>query len=107
MRKSVPDYGATTSASDSCPISKKHFDQARSRMLRSRLGGGLRANENVHDLELRRPKSTGSIATCTGTMQSSMLICVAIVRAVEISKGHYQDSVLLALWGIVESTACE
>ena len=75
MRRSGPDYGGTTSASDSSPVSsKEHFDQTRSRMLRRRPGGDLRANENVHDLELRRPKSTGSITTYTDSMRGSMCL---------------------------------
>ena len=74
MRRSGPDYGGNTSVSDSPPLSKDRFDQTHSRMLRRRPGGDLRANENVHDLELRRPKSTGSITTYTDSMQGSMYL---------------------------------
>ena len=76
-------------------------------MLRRRLGGDLRANENVHDLELRRPKLTGFIATYTGTMQSSMFVCVTIARAIEMSKETHQHGGFLALCGIIESTLCK
>ena len=36
-----------------------------------------------------------------------IIICVAIARAIEISRGTHQDGVLLALWGIIETTACK
>ena len=75
MRRSGPDCGETTSASDSPPVSSKgQFDQPAGRMLRRRPGGNLRDHENVHDLELRRPKSTGSITTYTDSMQGSMYL---------------------------------
>ena len=35
------------------------------------------------------------------------IISVAIARAIEISRGTHQDAVLLALWGIIESTTCK
>ena len=75
MRKSGPDYEGTTNASDSPPASSKgQFDQSGGRMLRRRPGGDLRANENVHDMELRRPKSTGSITTYSDSMHGSMYL---------------------------------
>lgn len=37
----------------------------------------------------------------------TIIICVAIARAVEISNRSHRDGVLLALWGIIESTVCE
>ena len=37
----------------------------------------------------------------------TIIICVAIARAVEISSKTHKDGVLLALWGIIESTVCE
>ena len=74
MRTSGPDRsGEATTASDSPPTSSKgQFDQPAGRMLRRRPGGDLRANQNVHDMELvPRPKSTGSITTFTDSMHSS------------------------------------
>lgn len=38
---------------------------------------------------------------------ATIIICVAIARAVEISSRTHKDGVLLALWGIIESTVCE
>ena len=35
------------------------------------------------------------------------IICVATARGIEISRGTHQDAVLLALWGIIESTTCK
>ena len=50
-------------------------DCPRSRMLRRRPGGDLRANQNVHDLEqLPRPRSAGSITTCTDSTRGSGLL---------------------------------
>ena len=75
MRTSGPEYGGTASASDSPAVSLKgQFDQPGGRMLRRRPGGDLRANENVHDMELRRPRSTGSITTHTDSMHNSMYL---------------------------------
>ena len=37
----------------------------------------------------------------------TIIIGVAIARAVEISRPTPKDGFLLALWGIIESTACE
>lgn len=36
-----------------------------------------------------------------------IIILVAIARAVQISRKAFADGVLLALWGIIESTVCE
>lgn len=36
-----------------------------------------------------------------------LIILVAIARAVQISRKAFADGVLLALWGIIESTVCE
>ena len=36
-----------------------------------------------------------------------LIILVAIARAVRISRKAFSDGVLLALWGIIESTVCE
>ena len=35
------------------------------------------------------------------------IVCVAVARAIEIGRGTDQDGVLLALWGIIESTTCK
>ena len=81
MRRSGPDFGETTTASNSPPVSSKgQFDQPAGRMLRRRPGGDLRANENVHDMELRRPKSTGSITTYTDSMHGSMYLKRVMAR---------------------------
>ena len=49
-------------------------DAPQRRMLRRRPGGDLRANENVHDLELiTRSRSTGSITTYTESVRGSEL----------------------------------
>lgn len=36
-----------------------------------------------------------------------IIILVATARAVQISRKAFADGVLLALWGIIESTVCE
>ena len=36
-----------------------------------------------------------------------IIVLVAIARAVQISRKAFADGVLLALWGIIESTVCE
>ena len=36
-----------------------------------------------------------------------IIILVAIARAVQVSRKAFADGVLLALWGIIESTVCE
>ena len=36
-----------------------------------------------------------------------IIILVAIARAVQIARKAFADGVLLALWGIIESTVCE
>ncbi len=36
-----------------------------------------------------------------------IIIFVAIARAVQISRKAFADGVLLALWGIIESSVCE
>ena len=36
-----------------------------------------------------------------------IIILVAIARAVQISRKAFADGVLLALWGIIETTVCE
>ena len=36
-----------------------------------------------------------------------IIILVAIARAVQISRKAFADGVLLALWGIIESTVCK
>lgn len=36
-----------------------------------------------------------------------IIILVAVARAVQISRKAFADGVLLALWGIIESTVCE
>ena len=37
----------------------------------------------------------------------TIIILVAIARAIQISRKAFADGVLLALWGIIESTVCE
>ena len=37
----------------------------------------------------------------------TIIILTAIARAVQISRKAFADGVLLALWGIIESTVCE
>jgi hypothetical protein len=37
----------------------------------------------------------------------TVIILVAIVRAAKISRTTFSDGVLLALWGIIESTVCK
>ena len=37
----------------------------------------------------------------------TIVICLAIARAIEVSRGGNQDGVILALWSITESTACK
>ena len=36
-----------------------------------------------------------------------IIVLVAIARAIQISRKAFADGVLLALWGIIESTVCE
>lgn len=49
-------------------------DKAPGRMLRRRPGGDLRANQNVHDLEMiPRPRSAGSVTTYTDSLRASEL----------------------------------
>ena len=65
MRTGAESTSHTATSSDICA-------KTPARVLRRRPGGDLRANENVHDLEqIQRPKSTGSIATYTGSMHGS------------------------------------
>ena len=36
-----------------------------------------------------------------------IIILVAMTRAIQISRKAFADGILLALWGIIESTVCE
>lgn len=51
------------------------------------------------------PKQKLGLAACFSI--GILIIMVAIARAVQISRKAFADGVLLALWGIIESTVCE
>lgn len=65
------------------------------RVLRRRPGGDLRAVSNVGDLNthpLRRPMSTGSLATYSDSVRSSYLLGDDTVDYVDISQSDYDQS---------------
>ena len=79
--KSAPDRDQNTIASrgSSNAIVDDLSDGPRNRMLRRRPGGDLRANQNVHELQqLPRPRSLGSITTCTDSTRGSGLLMASI-----------------------------
>ena len=51
------------------------------------------------------PKQKLGLAVCFSI--GILIILVAIARAAQISRKAFADGVLLALWGIIESTVCE
>lgn len=77
IHRSAPDHQQldTTMSSDSVRrLSAGTCDKPPERMLRRRPGGDLRANQNVHDLEMTlRPRSAGSVTTYTDSMHASEL----------------------------------
>lgn len=70
-----PDHHFRTAMrSDSVPRTGDMSDKPPGRMLRRRPGGDLRANQNVHELEMvPRPRSAGSITTYTDSIRASEL----------------------------------
>ena len=75
------DYDTNASKDFNHVATEDPFDGPRSRMLRRRPGGDLRANQNVHDLEqLPRPRSIGSITTCTDSTRGSGLLMASTKR---------------------------
>ena len=70
LEKHAPGNSVQTHArSDS---SRSIAKEAPARMLRRRPGGDLRANQNVHDMEgPPRPKSAGSVTTCSESVRNS------------------------------------
>ena len=79
--KSAPDRDQNTIAvrGSSHAVVDDLSDGPGSRMLRRRPGGDLRANQNVHELQqLPRPRSLGSITTCTDSTRGSGLLMASI-----------------------------
>ncbi len=76
INRSAPDYHldtVTSSESISRPLTDD-IDKPPGRLLRRRPGGDLRANRNVHDLEMiPRPRSAGSVTTYTDSLRASEL----------------------------------
>lgn len=76
INRSAPDHHfRMATSSDSVPrTSTDTSDKPPGRMLRRRPGGDLRANQNVHELEMiPRPRSAGSITTYTDSIRASEL----------------------------------
>lgn len=76
INRSAPDHHfRVATSSDSVPrASTDASDKPPGRMLRRRPGGDLRANQNVHELEMiPRPRSAGSITTYTDSIRASEL----------------------------------
>lgn len=76
INRSAPDhhFRMATSSGSVPRTSTDMSDKPPGRMLRRRPGGDLRANQNVHELEMiPRPRSAGSITTYTDSIRASEL----------------------------------
>lgn len=76
INRSAPDhhFRVATSSGSVPRTSTETSDKPPGRMLRRRPGGDLRANQNVHELEMiPRPRSAGSITTYTDSLRASEL----------------------------------
>lgn len=76
INRSIPDhhFRMPTSSGSVPRTSTDASDKPPERMLRRRPGGDLRANQNVHELEMiPRPRSAGSITTYTDSIRASEL----------------------------------
>lgn len=75
INRSASNHHFRMTSSGSVPrTSTDTSDKPPGRMLRRRPGGDLRANQNVHELEMiPRPRSAGSITTYTDSLRASEL----------------------------------